>query len=173
MTQCFKKEKIDSSIIFGVDPGTLITGYGIIQKTKNKLKAIDFGCIRPPPKKELQNRYWIIFQGLEHLITLYSPTAICVETQFVKKNVQIAMKLGMARAIVLLLSAKYKIPLFQYPPRKAKLAVVGSGSASKVQVQNMVKVLLGLDKIPTPEDAADALSIAICHANRENLCMNL
>jgi len=82
------------------------------------------------------------------------------------------MKLGMARAIVLLLSAKYGIPLFEYAPKKAKLAVVGKGSASKAQVQHMTKVVLGLSEIPEPEDAADALSIAICHANRENLCMS-
>jgi len=159
-------------IILGVDPGTVITGYGIIKKKENNLTALDYGCIRPPIKKELRNRYWIIFQGLEHLIEKYKPDAICVETQFVKKNVQVAMKLGMARAIVLLLSAKYGIDLFEYAPKKAKLAVVGHGSASKIQVQNMTKVILGLKKIPTPEDAADALSLAICHANRENLCMS-
>ncbi len=159
-------------IILGVDPGTVITGYGIIKKNENNLTALDYGCIRPPVKKELRDRYWIIFQSLEHLIKKYKPDAICVETQFVKKNVQVAMKLGMARAIVLLLSAKYGIPLFEYAPKKAKLAVVGKGSASKSQVQHMAKVVLSLDKIPEPEDAADALSIAICHANRENLCMN-
>jgi len=159
-------------IILGVVPGTVITGYGIIKKNENNLTTLDYGCIRPPIKKELRDRYWIIFQALEQLIKKYKPDAICVETQFVKKNVQVAMKLGMARAIVLLLSAKYGIPLFEYAPKKAKLAVVGKGSASKAQVQHMTKVVLGLSEIPEPEDAADALSIAICHANRENLCMS-
>ena len=160
------------SIILGIDPGTVITGYGIIKKKENSLTALDYGCIRPPSKKDLKDRYWIIFQSLEHLIERYKPNVICVETQFVKKNVQVAMKLGMARAIVLLLSAKHSVPLFEYAPKTAKLAVTGQGSASKAQVQYMTQVILRLEKIPEPEDAADALSLAICHANRGSLCMN-
>lgn len=159
-------------IILGVDPGTKVTGYGLIQKTE-KLLPINFGCIRPPYKEILQKRYWILFQGLESLIQKYRPTAVAVETQFVNKNVQSAMKLGMARGVVLLLCAKYDLPLFEYAPKKAKLAVVGNGSASKIQVQKMVRLLLQLETVPEPEDAADALAIAICHANTLNTCTNI
>lgn len=158
--------------ILGIDPGTRVTGYGVIEK-KEKLTPINFGCIRPPYKEVLQKRYWILFQGIESLIQKYNPTAVAVETQFVKKNVQSAMKLGMARGVVLLLCAKYDLPLFEYAPKRAKLAVVGNGAASKIQVQKMVRLLLHLEKIPEPEDAADALAIAICHANTLKQCTNI
>jgi len=152
-------------IILGIDPGTQITGYGVI-KAGSSFEALDFGCIRPPAKLPLSQRYLIIFQGIDHLIEKYKPDAIAVVTQFVYKNVQSAMKLGMARGMVILAGARKNIPLFEYAPKKAKLAVVGHGSASKHQVQKMVQALLRLPSPPTPEDAADALALAICHANQ-------
>jgi len=152
-------------VILGIDPGTLITGFGVI-KAGSVIQPLDFGCIRPPSKLPPSQRYLIIFQGIDHLIDKYQPDAIAVETQFVYKNVQSAMKLGMARGMVLLAGAKKNIPLFEYAPKKAKLAVVGNGSASKHQVQKMVQALLRLPEPPEPEDAADALALAICHANQ-------
>jgi crossover junction endodeoxyribonuclease RuvC len=153
-----------TQIILGVDPGTQITGFGII-KNSQSLIALDFGCIRPPSKLAAEQRYLIIYQGICHLIEKYQPDAIAVETQFVYKNVQSALKLGMARGMVLLAGAQKSIPIFEYAPKKAKLAVVGTGSASKYQVQMMVQALLKLPSPPKPEDAADALALAICHAN--------
>jgi crossover junction endodeoxyribonuclease RuvC len=153
-----------SQIILGVDPGTQITGFGVI-KNSPTLNALDFGCIRPPSKLATEQRYLIIYQGICHLIEKYHPDAIAVETQFVYKNVQSALKLGMARGMVLLAGAQKNIPIFEYAPKKAKLAVVGTGSASKYQVQMMVQALLKLPSPPKPEDAADALALAICHAN--------
>jgi crossover junction endodeoxyribonuclease RuvC len=152
----------------GIDPGTRITGYGIIRHHQNILEPIDFGCIRPPVKFSLSDRYLILFESLEQLIEKYAPSAVAVETQFVKKNVQSAMKLGMARGMVILAAARKKIPLFEYAPKKAKLAVVGYGQASKFQVQKMVQMLL---KINThiPEDAADSLALAICHTHHFHL----
>lgn len=150
--------------IIGIDPGTRITGFGVIASGA-RMEPLDFGCIRPPPILPIPQKYLVIFEGIEHLITKYKPDAIAVETQFVYKNVQSAMKLGMARAMVLVAGAKHNIPLFEYAPKKAKLAVVGNGSASKEQVQKMVQTLLRLPQIPTPEDASDALALAICHAH--------
>jgi crossover junction endodeoxyribonuclease RuvC len=168
----------DIPIILGIDPGTRITGYGLIKAHQNGEIPLDFGCIRPSIKLELNQKYVFIYKGLEELIKKYKPDAIAVETQFVKKNVQSAMKLGMARGVVILAAALNNIPIFEYAPKKAKLAVTGTGAASKSQVQKMVQMLLKLKELPTPEDAADALSIAICHAHyhyKEGnfLCTNL
>ena len=155
----------DNYVILGIDPGTRITGYGIINSNGSKMLPIDFGAIRPPPHLPLPERYLIIFNALEHLIKEHKPSAISVETQFFKKNAQSALKLGMARGVALIAAAKNGIPIYEYAPKKAKLAVVGTGQASKHQVQQMVQLLLNLPKPPKPEDAADALSLAICHAH--------
>lgn len=151
-------------IILGIDPGTRITGYGVIA-AHNALEPLDFGCIRPPPRLYMPARLLILYESLEKLLEKYMPNAVAVETQFVYKNAQSAIKLGMARGMVHLAAAKKNIPVFEYAPKKAKLAIVGSGSASKTQVQKMVQLLLKLPIIPEPEDAADALALAVCHAN--------
>lgn len=150
--------------ILGIDPGTRITGYGVISFEK-PLKAIDFGCIRPPAKLPLEKRYQIIFESLEMLIEKFNPKIIAVESQFVMKNVQSALKLGSAKGMVLLAAARKDIQVLEFTPRKAKLAVVGTGAASKFQVQKMIQSLLSLPTLPEPEDAADALSLAVCALN--------
>jgi crossover junction endodeoxyribonuclease RuvC len=168
----------ESNIILGIDPGTRVTGYGVIS-IKTKMEVLDYGCVRPPAHLPLEERYLIIYEALEQLIAKFSPTAVVVESQFMQKNVQSAIKLGMAKGMVFLAAAKKQIPLFEYAPRKAKMAVVGSGSASKEQVQKMVQIMLNLPISPIPEDASDALALAICHANanflntlRGKLCLN-
>ncbi len=148
-----------NDIILGIDPGTRITGYGVI--TDNH-QPLDFGCIRPPPDLPLQERYRILFDGIEALIERHKPTAVAVESQFVLKNAQSAIKLGMAKGMVYLAAARKSIPVFEFAPKKAKLAVVGKGQASKSQVQRMIQALLHLPQLPEPEDAADALALAIC-----------
>ncbi|MBS0615371.1 MAG: crossover junction endodeoxyribonuclease RuvC [Verrucomicrobia bacterium] len=155
--------------ILGVDPGTIVTGYGIIEQTDQGLVVVDFGCIRPPPKLPLPQRYLVIFNGISHLIEKHAPSALSVETQFVQKNIQSAMKLGMARASVLLAAASRGLEIFEYAPRKAKKAVVGNGGASKLQVQRMIQMILKLTTLPEPEDAADALALAVCHANAQRM----
>lgn len=152
------------TIILGVDPGTIVTGYGLIASDGNQLTPIDYGCIRPPSKILLSERYLIIFNAIDSLIALHKPQAVIIETQYVNKNVQSALKLGMARGVILIAAKKLGIPVYEYAPTEAKSAVVGSGRASKYQVQGMVQKLLKLDSPPTPEDAADALALAICHA---------
>lgn len=156
------KEKV----ILGIDPGTVVTGFGIIrlQDLTHGYEALDYGCIRPPAHFKLSDRYLIIYNGIEELIDRYQPACLVVETQFVDKNVQSAMKLGMARGIAIIAAKKKSLPVYEYSPAKAKLAVVGTGKASKFQVQGMIQRLLNLAAVPEPEDAADALALAICHA---------
>jgi crossover junction endodeoxyribonuclease RuvC len=152
-------------IILGVDPGTLVTGYGVIRQTERYWEPLDFGCICPPRKLKTQERYLIIFEGIDHLLEKYQPQAVSVETQFVHKNVQSALKLGMARGAVIIAAARRGIEVFEYAPTKAKQAIVGNGGASKFQVQKMVQMQLKLSQIPEPADAADALALALCHAH--------
>ena len=163
------------TIIMGIDPGTKITGYGLIKLQNNQIETIDFGCIKPPYSKTLHERYLIIFNGIEALIKKYNPDSVAIETQFVQKNVQTTLKLGMARGVSIIAAARNKIPIYEYAPKKAKLAVVGNGKASKEQVQKMICLLLNLGDIPIPADAADALALALCHShqNRNLLCMNM
>lgn len=152
-------------IILGIDPGTCITGYGIISYSNTSQTALGYGCIRPPSKSAAPEKYLIIFEAIESLIETYKPDVLSVETQFVCKNAQSAIKLGMARGMAILAASRKNIPIFEYAPRKAKLAVVGHGSASKQQVQKMIQLLLSLSSPPEPEDAADALALALCHAH--------
>jgi crossover junction endodeoxyribonuclease RuvC len=160
-----KNMRSKKHIILGIDPGTRITGYGVIETDLSSFEPLDFGCIRPSQKLSLHERYLAIHDGIEHLLDTYSIEAVSIETQFVSRNPQSALKLGMAKGVALIAATKRSIPIFEYAPKKAKLAVVGTGSATKEQVQKMVQALLNLAELPTPEDAADALSLAIAHAN--------
>jgi crossover junction endodeoxyribonuclease RuvC len=155
----------DSTIILGIDPGTRVSGYGIIRVCNQILFPVDYGCIRPPAGFKLSDRYLVLSQGIEELIEKYEPTALVVETQYVHKNVQSAIKLGMARGVVMIAAKKRGVPVYEYSPAVAKRAVVGHGRASKFQVQGMVQRLLKLSSPPQPEDAADALALAICYAH--------
>lgn len=160
-----KKEQV---IIIGIDPGTRTTGYGVIRCVGNGYETLDFGCIRPPAKLDLNDRYLIIFEAIEELITRHNPHELAIETQYVQKNVQSALKIGMARAVVIVAARKRGITVHEYTPSTAKKALTGNGNASKYQVQGMAQRVLNLTSPPTPEDAADALCLAICHAQRKN-----
>lgn len=162
-----KKLKHKETLIIGVDPGSKITGYGLIKASSVHLEIIDYGCIRPPNSEDYANKNKIIFESLTLLLTKYQPEALSVETQYVHpKNLQVGIKIGMTRGVIVLAASLLSIPVFEYTPTQAKQAVVGTGKASKHQVQGMIKNLLRLPIIPEPEDAADALALAICHANR-------
>lgn len=152
-------------IILAIDPGTRISGYGIIEVKAHYIKPLDFGCIRPPAKASSSKRYLIIYESIETLIRTHTPTVVVVEDQFVYKNPRSAMALGMATAMAILAAEKNALPLCKYSPKKAKLAVAGNGNASKQQVQKMVQLLLTLPSLPEPYDAADALALALCHAH--------
>jgi crossover junction endodeoxyribonuclease RuvC len=152
-------------IIIGIDPGTRVTGYGIVELTNGQFRPIDFGCIRPPPHALLSDRYAILDEGLEMLVEKFSPDEMAIETPFVHKNAQSALKLGIALGCALRAGKKKKMKVFGYSPREVKCAISGSGKASKEQVLLTVTRFLSLKTAPTPQDAADALAIAICHGN--------
>ncbi len=154
-------------IILGIDPGTRITGYGIIEVQSHAYVPLDYGAIRPPAKLPLLERYLIINEGIESLLEKYPIDAVATETQYVSKNAQSALKLGMAKGVALLPPTKRGLTVAEYAPSQAKLAVTGTGSADKYKVQKMIKALLSLPEPPTPEDAADALALAICHAHHQ------
>ncbi len=157
-------------IILGIDPGTRVTGYGLIRTDGGEYETLDFGCIRPSLKLSINERYLAIFNGIDFLLEKYAPEVVVIETQFIYKNAQSAMKLGMARGVAILAATRKNIPVFEYAPRKAKQAVVGNGAASKIQVQRMIQILLHLPSLPEPEDAADALALAACHAHTMRSC---
>jgi crossover junction endodeoxyribonuclease RuvC len=152
-------------VVLGIDPGTAITGYGVVTDDGAGPKALDFGVIRTPAKQELSLRLVTIYAQLNALLDRFSPDAVAVEELFFSKNARTALSVGHARGVVLLAVARRNIPLFHYKPSQVKQAVTGYGAADKRQIQEMVRMLLGLDDIPRPDDAADALAIAICHLN--------
>lgn len=150
-------------IYIGVDPGTAITGYGVVSKGVQGLSLIDFGCIRPPLKYKLSHRYKILFEGMSDLIKKYCPTAMAIETPFVhERNKQVGIKLGMARGVLTLAGSLADIEIFEYTPKAIKLAATGTGNALKHQMQGMIQHYFRLKSLP-PADAADAVAVAICH----------
>lgn len=158
------RESSRSEIILGVDPGSVVTGYGLIEKAGQKLQVLDYGTIRPPKTAKLSERYLILHEGIASLVAQWQPTCLSIETQFVSKNIQSALKLGMARAAIMIAAKRHALSIYGYTPTKAKQAVTGLGSASKEQVEAMVQKLLNVTK-RIPHDASDALALAICHAH--------
>ncbi len=152
-------------IILGIDPGTANTGYGVINKIKQHLKVLGYGCIITDPKFSTAERLKRINKELEALIKKYKPDIVAVEDIFFFKNLKTAVKVSQARGVVMLTACKRGVSIAEYTPLQVKLAITSYGRADKNQVQQMVKVLLGLAEIPRPDDAADALAVAICHAN--------
>lgn len=150
-------------IIFGIDPGTATTGYGIIKKEGQNYSLIDFGCVKTPAKTPLEERLDLIFDEISGLIQKSKPDHVAVEELFFAANSKTAIAVGQARGVILLAAKKNGISIFEYTPLEVKMAICGYGRAEKRQIQEMVKTLLGLKSIPKPDDAADALAIAICH----------
>lgn len=154
--------------ILGIDPGSRVTGYGIVEKQGNRLIHIDNGAIYTRPKDELAIRLEYIYGELCQIIEKHSPDAVAVEQIFVAKNALSALKLGHARGAALLAGVNHHLPVFEYSALQVKSAVVGYGKATKIQVQQMVRVLMNLPEI-AQEDASDAMAVAICHANSHGL----
>lgn len=151
--------------IIGIDPGTRVTGYGIILIDGNRFEPIDFGCIRPPPDLLLSDRYQIIYESLQALLLRHTPDEMALEMPFMSKNPQSTLKLGIAMGTALLAAKLCNMKVFGYSPREVKSFIAGTGKAGKFQIQNTVSRLLMLSSLPTPHDAADALAIALCHAS--------
>ena len=154
--------------ILGVDPGTMVTGFGIVDDIRGKLFSVDYGTIEGKRKDSFQDRLKMMFDGLNKAIKDYKPDQVALESAFYGKSVKAAIKIGEARGVAILCAALADIPLFEYAPTEVKRAVV-IGNAQKVQVSKMVKVLLSLSEVPEKYDATDALAIAICHCHRMKL----
>lgn len=152
-------------IILGVDPGTAITGFGIIEVLGNRIKLLDYGCIRTEAGVLLERRLEKIYQGMCLLIERWHPEEAAIEELFFNKNTRTALTVGHARGVIFLAAAHKNIAIREYTPLQVKQSVVGYGRADKHQVQFMVKTILNLSDLPKPDDAADALAIAICHAH--------
>lgn len=152
--------------ILGIDPGTGILGFGVIEiDAKNKVQLIDGGVIRTPVKHPDAERLLIIYDELRQIIEELKPSVMAVEKLFFAQNVTTAMTVAQARGVVLLLGMMNKLEVYEYTPLQIKQALTGYGRADKKQMQEMVRVVLGLKKVPEPDDCADALAAAICHAN--------
>lgn len=151
-------------LVVGIDPGTATTGYGFIRETtQDELEVVDFGVIITRPGQPPENRLLEVYSKLKELLTLHRPQSGAVEKLFFQKNVTSAIAVGQARGVVLLALADAGLRVSEYTPMEVKQAVAGYGGADKNQVQQMVRALLKLPDIPRPDDAADALAVAICH----------
>ena len=150
-------------LVLGIDPGTAITGYGLVQEAEGQLQAVAYGAITTPADWPLPQRLQKIYRDLTALVREHRPTEGAVEQLFFSRNVKTALAVGQARGVVLLALAEGSVPIREYTPLQVKQSVVGYGRAEKRQVQELVRLLLGLATTPQPDDAADALAIAICH----------
>ena len=152
-------------IILGIDPGTTTTGFGIIEAEKNNLKLLDYGIIETKPKKPLAEKLAEIYKDVKRVIKETKPDLIAVEQLFFFKNVKTAMAVGQARGVILLAAERNKISILEFTPLQVKMAITSNGRAEKQQVQKMVQKILNLKNLPKPDDAADALAVAICCSN--------
>ncbi len=157
-------------LVVGIDPGTATTGYGFIREDpQGSLEVVDFGVILTSADHSAEKRLLQLHQQLNQLLLLHRPDGCAVEKLFFQRNVKTAISVGQARGVILLSLAEMGLPVAEYTPLEIKQAVVGYGGAEKFQVQQMVKALLGLERIPQPDDAADALATAICHLHSMRL----
>ena len=156
-------------IILGLDPGLATTGYGIIDVEGNKFSLIKYGTIITSPKDTLSQRIKQIYQECTSLLSIHNPSIVAIESLFFSRNTKTALIVAQARGILLLCAENYNKPIYEYPPPQIKLGICGYGKATKQQIQYMTKQLLNLTQIPKPDDAADALGIAICHAHSHKI----
>lgn len=156
-------------LVIGIDPGTATTGYGLVRDTAQGLEMVGFGVILTPAGLPQEQRLVMLHEELEQILLLHRPDSAAVEKLFFSRNVTTAITVGQARGVALLALAQRGLVVGEYTPMEIKQAVAGYGGADKNQVQQMVKALLNLDKVPKPDDAADALAIAICHLHSYRL----
>lgn len=156
-------------MIMGIDPGTRSTGYGIVRYERGELSCVEYGAIRNAATSSVWECHVRIYEGIAHLVREYRLDAGAVESQFFFKNVQAALRIGEARSVAILPLSQAGVPVYEYAPSRVKQAVVGRGSARKEQVQFMIRTMLNLRQAVEPDDAADALALAICHVHAERL----
>ncbi|WP_437920759.1 crossover junction endodeoxyribonuclease RuvC [Sphingobacterium sp. LRF_L2] len=164
-----QREKSKERIILGIDPGTLILGYGIIKQNGQKLSLVSLGVIKmghlDDPALKLQR----IFKKVSALVEEYKPDYMALEAPFYGKNIQVMLKLGRAQGVAMAAALNFDIPIAEYSPRKIKQSVTGNGNASKEQVAAMLKTILNFDETPEFLDATDGLAVAVCHAFQQNI----
>lgn len=152
-------------IVLGIDPGYAIVGYGVVEYNNNHFRAIEYGAVTTEAHTPFNERIEKIYDGVSALIAKYSPAALAVEKLFFNTNQKTAIDVAQARGAIVLAAQKAGVRIFEYTPLQVKQSVVGYGRAEKKQVQEMTRLMLNLDKIPKPDDAADALAMAICHCH--------
>ncbi|MCR5782292.1 MAG: crossover junction endodeoxyribonuclease RuvC [Clostridia bacterium] len=152
-------------IILGIDPGYAIIGYGVIRFENNRFEVIDFGAITTEAHTDFNDRLFEIYTELSILIAKHHPDVMSIEKLYFNTNQKTAIAVAEARGVILLSARQNNVPIFEYTPLEVKQSVVGYGRAEKQQVQAMIKVLLNLDAVPKPDDTADALAMAVCHAH--------
>ena len=150
-------------LTLGIDPGTALLGYGLVAGA-DELTMIAYGAVETQASDTIARRLEIIFDSLTDIIAAHAPDVVAIEQLFFARNSTTALAVGQARGVAMLAAAKARVPIFEYKPTQVKLAIAGYGGADKRQVQEMVRTILGLDELPRPDDAADALAVAICHA---------
>ncbi len=156
-------------IILGIDPGYAIVGVGVVEYVGNKFRTLEYNAITTPAGMPTVERLQKIYQEMNMYIDKYSPDVMAIEELFFNSNQKTAINVAQARGVLLVAAANRNIPINEYTPLQVKQAVTGYGRADKAQIQQMVKMMLGLNAIPKPDDAADALAIAICHAHSNKM----
>lgn len=159
--------------ILGIDPGVAIVGYGVIEYNQNQFKVIDYGKITTPAHTPLPKRLKLVYDGMTQLVETFKPDIVAMEELFFNTNVTTAIAVGHARGVLVLGAENAGVPVSEYTPLQIKQAVTGYGRADKNQVQQMVKMFLNLTEVPKPDDTADALAVAICHAHSASLSNKL
>ncbi len=155
--------------VLGIDPGTVVAGYGLVDNTDGDLKMVACGIVKASQRLSPAERLSKLYQGLKEVVARYQPDVVAVEQPFVSNNVSTALAIGRAQAVAMLVAANQDIPVYEYSPAKVKYAVTSYGASSKEQIQQMVKLQLGLSELPQPADAADALAVALCHLSEMHL----
>ena len=153
-------------LILGIDPGLATIGCGLVMKSGDKYRAIEYGAITTAPKQLIEKRLEEIYDSMVELITKCKPDCMVIEEIFFNNNITTAIDVSMARGVILLAAQKCGIDIYEYTPLEVKSSVVGYGRAEKQQVQYMVRLMLGLNETPKPDDTADALALALCHGTR-------
>jgi crossover junction endodeoxyribonuclease RuvC len=152
-------------LILGIDPGIALTGYGVVESRGNRLRPLDFGCIETKSGTPTEERLRVIYERVSAVMERWRPEALAIEQLFFNRNVTTAFTVGQARGVILLAAITWGLQVREYTPMQVKQAVVGYGGAAKRQIQEMVRILLSLPEVPRPDDVADALGVAICHAH--------
>lgn len=155
-------------IVLGIDPGYAIVGVGVIEYNGNKFRTIDYYAITTQAHTPFEERLKIIYEGINEAIEKYKPDFMSIEELFFNDNAKTAIAVGQARGVIVLSAVNHGVEIFEYTPLQVKQAVVGYGRADKTQVQQMTKAILALNSVPKPDDVADALAIAVCHAHSYN-----